>query len=296
MSGIRLEDKYMAIKELHEEKQFTIYELCNSMKLQRSSYYTWLKRKPSKRQLENEDLAEKIKAMDKEYNHTLGSRRMMVFINRRYKTNYNHKRIRRIMRILGIYSVIRRKRHSCTVRSLKEQAAANILGRNFKADTYNKKWLTDVTELKYGNGSKAYLSAIIDLGDNHIVSWVLGHSNNNELVFKTFDIAVENNPEAHPLFHSDRGFQYTSPTFIQKLQEAGMTRSMSRVGKCVDNGPMEGFWGILKTEMYYLKSFESYEALEGAIADYIHYYNYERYQERLNCMTPMEYHEYLKTA
>ena len=278
---------------MHEEKQYTIYELCQAMKLQRSSYYKWLNRKPSQRQLENEDLAEKIKDMDKEHNHTLGSRRRMVFINRRYNTNFNHKRIRRIMRVLGIYSVIRRVRHSCTVRSPKEQAAENILSRDFKADTYNKKWLTDVTEFKYGDNNKAYLSAIIDLGDNHIVSWVLGHSNNNELVFKTFKIAVAQNPDAHPLFHSDRGFQYTSPAFVRMLQEAGMTRSMSRVGKCIDNGPMEGFWGILKTEMYYLNSFDSYETLEKAIADYIYYYNYERYQEKLNCMTPMEYHKYL---
>ena len=80
------------------------------------------------------------------------------------------------------------------------------------------------------------------------------------------------------------------------LNKANMTRSMSRVGKCVDNGPMEGFWGILKTEMYYLNHFETYEELEKAIAKYIHYYNYERYQEGLNNMTPMEYHAYLDAA
>lgn len=75
-----------------------------------------------------------------------------------------------------------------------------------------------------------------------------------------------------------------------------MTRSMSRVGKCIDNGLMEGFWGILKTEMYYLNHFEMYEELEKAIAKYIHYYNYERYRECLNSMTSMEYHAYLDAA
>lgn len=80
------------------------------------------------------------------------------------------------------------------------------------------------------------------------------------------------------------------------LEEAEMIRSMSRVGKCIDNGPMEGFWGIIKTEMYYLNKFETYEELEKAIEEYIYFYNYKRYQERLNCMTPMEYHEFLKTA
>ncbi|MBP3359663.1 MAG: IS3 family transposase [Clostridia bacterium] len=75
-----------------------------------------------------------------------------------------------------------------------------------------------------------------------------------------------------------------------------MTRSMSRVGKCIDNGPMEGFWGILKTEMYYLNHFETYEELEKAIAEYIHYYHYARYQEGLNNMTPMEYHACLDAS
>lgn len=282
---------------MHDEYLYPIEKLCKKLMISRSGYYKWLNRKPSKRQIINEDLADKIMQMYEEHNRTLGSRRMMIYINREYGTNYNQKHIRRIMRILGISSVIRRVRHSCTKRSPKEQAAENILNRDFHADTYNQKWLTDVTEFKYGNGSKAYLSAILDLGDNRIAAWVLGHSNNNELVFKTFRAAVKDNPDAHPLFHSDRGFQYTSPTFVNMLNKAQMTRSMSRVGKCIDNGPMEGFWGIIKTEMYHLNKFDTYEELEKAVETFIHYYNYDRYQEKLNCMTPMEYHEYLcKTA
>lgn len=194
------------------------------------------------------------------------------------------------MRVLGISSVIRRKRNSCTVRSPKEQVAENILNREFTAQKPNEKWLTDVTEFKYGDGNKAYLSAILDLYDRRIVSYVIGHSNNNQLVFETFDIAYKNNPNAKPIFHSDRGFQYTSPTFKNKLQQANMIQSMSRIGKCIDNGPMEGFWGIIKTEMYYLNKFSTYEALTTAITEYIDYYNNDRYQEKLKCMSPMEYH------
>ncbi len=288
--------KFTAVKELHEEYLYPVEKLCKKLMISRAGYYKWLKRKPSKRQLVNEDLADKIMRMYERHNRTLGSRRMWMFINREHNTHYNHKRIRRIMKILGISSLIRRARRSCTVRLPNEQAAENILNRDFHADTYNQKWLTDVTEFKYGKDSKAYLSAILDLGDNRITSWVLGHSNNNELVFKTFRSATENNPEAHPLFHSDRGFQYTSPTFVNMLNEANMTRSMSRVGKCIDNGPMEGFWGIIKTEMYYLNKFDTYDELEEAVKEFIHYYNYGRYQEKLNCMTPMEYHEFLGKA
>ena len=87
--------------------------------------------------------------------------------------------------------------------------------------------------------------------DRRIVSYVIRDRNDNKLVFDTLDKAVLENPNAHPLFHSDRGFQYTSRTFHKKLLDAGMTQSMSRVGRCIDNGPMEGFWGILKRECYY---------------------------------------------
>ncbi len=220
---------------------------------------------------------------------------MKIHINRKYNKCYNHKRIRRIMRTLGLSSVIRRKTHSCTISSPKEQAAENILNREFSAAGVNQKWLTDVTEFKYGINEKAYLSAILDLCDKRIVSYVIGHKNNNELVFETFDIALAENPTATPIFHSDRGFQYTSPTFKNKLSQAHMIQSMSRVGKCIDNGPMEAFWGFLKTEMYYLRKFNSYEDLKMAIEEYIYYYNNNRYQEKLGCLSPMEYHN-LKAA
>lgn len=233
--------------------------------------------------------------MYNEHEGVFGTKMMKIHINRKYHTRYNHKRIRRIMRILGISSVIRRKRHSCTIRSPKEQAVENILNRDFKATAPNQKWLSDITEFKYGANEKAYLSAIIDLYDKRIVSYVIGHRNNNELVFETFDKAVLENPTATPIFHSDRGFQYTNPVFKAKLAQAHMIQSMSRVGKCIDNGPMEGFWGTLKVEMYYLRKFDTYEELRKAIDDYIYYYNNNRYQEKLDCLSPIEYHN-LKAA
>ncbi len=96
------------------------------------------------------------------------------------------------------------------------------------------------------------------------------------------------NPDAHPLFHSDRGFQYTSRAFHQKLVQAGMTQSMSRVAHCIDNGPMEGFWGILKREPYYGRHFTSKQELVQMIESYIRYYNTRRVQRNLGVLTPME--------
>ena len=157
-----------------------------------------------------------------------------------------------------------------------------------------------VTEFKYGTSfddiHKLYLSVILDLCDRRPVAYVLGDSNNNQLVFDTFDQAVTLNPDAKPIFHSDRGYQYTSRAFHHKLEQAGMTQSMSRVAHCTDNGPMEGFWGILKREMYYKKKFHSREELVSAIVEYIDYYRNDRPQRGLGILTPMEYHDMLMAA
>ena len=107
----------------------------------------------------------------------------------------------------------------------------------------------------------------------------------------TFDEAVGLEPDAHPLFHSDRGFQYTSKQFAARLKKHHMKQSMSRVAHCIDNGPMEGFWGILKREMYYGKRFTSKMELLIAIESYIRYYNTERIQRHLHLMAPVEFHK-----
>jgi putative transposase len=143
--------------------------------------------------------------------------------------------------------------------------------------------------MKYGTSQKAYLSAILDLHDGSIVSYVLGKSNNNPLVFKTIDLALKANPGATPLLHSDRGFQYTSPGFKRKIGKANMVQSMSRVGRCIDNGPMEGFWGTLKCEKYYLNKYSTFEELKQDIEEYIYFYNHNRLQKRLNGLSPLEY-------
>lgn len=199
------------------------------------------------------------------------------------------------MKSINLTSVIRRKKKKY-IHSTPQITAENVLNREFETKESNKKWLTDVTEFKLTNGNKAYLSAILDLGDNSIVSYVLGKSNNNKLVFDTLDRAVEANPTAKPLFHSDRGFQYTCKTFKVKLNKINAIQSMSRVGRCIDNGPMESFWGTLKSEMYYLRKFSTFEELEQAIYEYIEFYNTKRLQKKLKGMTPTEYRSHTLIA
>ena len=290
---------YLAIKELHEKKHYAIDLLCEIAEIQRSAYYKWLHRKESRRETENRKLADLIEAIHNDFPE-LGYRRMRDVLLRTYGVHVSDNHVLRIMRILGIQSTVKFQRKGCTRSSSDPQyVAENILNRNFHAEKPNEKWLTDVTEFKYINENeihKIYLSAILDLCDKRVVSYVIGDHNNNPLVISTFDAAVATNPDAHPLFHSDRGFQYTSRIFHQKLVDAGMTQSMSRVGRCIDNGPMEGLWGIIKREMYYGRKYHDRETLVQALADYIDYYNNRRYQRKLMTLTPMEIHEALLAA
>lgn len=291
---MRLENKYLAVSSLNKEKGYPISTLCDIINLNRSSYYKWLHRDQSVQEAKDAKLIEHICQLYQESNGIFGYRRMHLNLKRRFELICNKKRVQRVMRAIGLKSVIRRKRPNY-IKSTPEITAENILGRIFTAEKLNGKWLTDVTEFKY-DGGKAYLSAILDLKDKSIVAYAVGHSNNNKLFFDTLDAAIRKYPDAKPLFHSDRGFQYTSKTFKAKLDAQGMTQSMSRIGRCIDNGPMEAFWGTLKAEMYYLNRFPNYESLKIAIEHYIHFYNNERFQERLGGFAPMEYRALLQAA
>ena len=284
----RLESKYLAIKYLHEEKNWSINWMCKKIGIARASYYKWLHRDVPEQELENIKLAELIKEYDERFNHILGYRRMTSWINHFNQTDYKKKRVHRIMKKLGIHSVIRKKKKKYTS-STPEAVAENKLGRDFYASAPNEKWVTDVTEFKVpGEQKKLYLSAIIDLYDRYPVAYVISTRNDNNLVFKTFDKAISSNPNAKPLFHSDRGFQYTSKVFKRKLEKQEMEQSMSRVGHCIDNGPTEGFWGIIKSEMYQMYEITDETSLRFAITDYIRFYSEERPQDRYQCKTPLE--------
>ena len=268
--------------------------LCEYLHLSRSAYYRWLKDPVSFSERYNKEIAEKIKDIHEAYPE-MGYRRIRDELDKRHGITVNDKRVLRICRKEHIQSTIKWKPKSCT-RNSNDPAhiARNYLNRDFHADAPNEKWLTDVTEFKYYIGievHKVYLSAILDLYDRRIVAYKIGDRNDNPLVMNTFDKAVAVEPDAHPLFHSDRGFQYTSKQFSARLKKHHMKQSMSRVAHCIDNGPMEGFWGILKREIYYGKRFTSKTDLVNTVESYIRYYNTERIQRKLCLMTPVEFHE-----
>ena len=284
---------YEAIKYCAEEYDDPVELSCKILHVSRSAYYKWLRGDFGRRIRENARIAEIIEDIHRK-DPDKGYRRIRDDLEKYHGIDVNDKRVLRICRKRGIKSTIKYSNHGCTRQARNPQyIAENVLNREFTAEKPNEKWLTDVTEFKWYEGiekHKVYLSAILDLYDRRIVSFVIRDHNDNPLVFDTFDAAVVANPDAHPLFHSDRGYQYTNRIFHEKLEAAGMLQSMSRVGKCIDNGPMEGFWGILKRERYYGKRFQSREELVEMIEEYIFYYNNRRLQRNLGVLTPMEKH------
>ncbi len=284
---------YEAIKYCAEEYDDPVELSCEILHVSRSAYYKWLRGDFGRRIRENARIAEIIEDIHRK-DPDKGYRRIRDDLEKYHGIDVNDKRVLRICRKRGIKSTIKYSNHGCTRQARNPQyIAENVLNREFTAEKPNEKWLTDVTEFKWYEGiekHKVYLSAILDLYDRRIVSFVIRDHNDNPLVFDTFDAAVVANPDAHPLFHSDRGYQYTNRIFHEKLEAAGMLQSMSRVGKCIDNGPMEGFWGILKRERYYGKRFQSREELVEMIEEYIFYYNNRRLQRNLGVLTPMEKH------
>nr|WP_272927917.1 IS3 family transposase [Enterococcus sp. JM4C] len=287
------------MQHLHEEKGYPIQQMCDKLQVTRSAYYRWLKLPKSAQEETNLQLVVTIRKIHDDHPE-MGYRRIKDELKRTYKVIINDKHILRLCRHEQIQSTIKHPANCITRRANHPYyTAKNVLNRKFKAKKPNQKWVTDVSEFKYYLGEKVhklYLSAILDLYDRRIVSYVLRDSNDLNLVFDTFDEAIKTEPNAHPIFHSDRGFQYTHINFYKRLKNAKMTQSMSRVGKCIDNGPMEGFWGILKREKYYNHKFTSREELVDMITQYINYYNNGRYQRKLHVMTPMEFHQHYYEA
>lgn len=275
-----------------EHPEYSISSLCRLGKVNKAAYYKWLKRPSNSNDELNHRLAELIKKLHQQY-PDMGYRRLRDMLDHEYHIRVNDKRILRICRKLKIQSVVKNP-HNCCTRPAVDPAyiAENILNREFDADRPEQKWVTDVSEFKYGPDGdhihKLYLSVILDLYGRIPVATVISDHNDNKLVYDTFDQAIAKHPGAAPLFHSDRGYQYTSKGFHDRLEKAGMTQSMSRVAHCIDNGVMEGFWGILKREAYYGRRFKTKDELVNAIAKYINYYTYDRPQRNLGVKTPEE--------
>lgn len=226
-----------------------------------------------------------------------GWRTIRMILENKYGIIMNHKKIRRIMFQYGLKARIRQKsKHRAVFQKVQNTCiCSNLLNRNFTQIKPDKAFTTDVTYLFYNKGKPAYLSVIKDLGSKDITAYVLSEKNNLNLALNTLKKIPKSYNLNSALIHSDQGFAYTHPLYIQKVKELKMTQSMSRKGNCLDNAPVESFFGHLKDEVDY-KNCKTFEELKDKIDKYIYHYNNERYQWNLNKMTPMEYKHHLLTA
>ena len=200
----------------------------------------------------------------------------------------NHKTVLRLMKSLGLKSIIRIKKYK-SYKGEHGKIAPNILERNFKATAPNQKWATDITEFNV-SGKKLYLSPIIDLFNQEIISYELTERPVFSQVTMMLKKAFKKIPNSTNLtLHSDQGWQYQMRQYQYLLKEKGITQSMSRKGNCLDNAIIENFFGTLKAELFYIQKFTGIEELKHEIKQYINYYNKERIKSNLNKMSPIQY-------
>jgi putative transposase len=251
----------------------------------RGSFYYHLKKNLSVDKYR--DVKVQIKRIYYYHKGRYGYRRITIEMNN-LGYNINHKTVLRLMRVLGLKSLIRSRKKYKSYKG-QQGKSDNILNRNFKANKPNEKWATDITEFNV-SGRKLYLSPIIDLYNKEIISYNLSISPNFKQVNTMLDIAFRKLPDNVNLtLHSDQGWQYQMRRYQFLLKKNNITQSMSRKGNCLDNAIIENFFGILKTELFYLNKYKSIEQLKLDITKYIHYYNNERISSKLNGLSPVKY-------
>lgn len=170
-------------------------------------------------------------------------------------------------------------------------AVENLLQRGFHSEKPNEKWITDITEFHIPAG-KIYLSPIVDCYDGLPVSWTIGTSPNADLVNTMLDAAIATlGDDEHPIVHSDRGAHYRWPGWIERMEKAGLTRSMSKKGCSPDNSACEGFFGRLKNEMFYDRTWTGVNINEfiEMLDRYIHWYAEKRIKISLGGLSPLQY-------
>ncbi len=266
-------------------QQYPIAGLLKAAQLPRSTFY--YQQQVLRQDDKHQQLKETIKAVFERHKGRYGYRRITAAI-RQLGSRVNHKTVQRLMGILGLKSLVRPKKY----RSFKGEigrTAPNELQRRFAADSANQKWVTDVTEFNVA-GEKLYLSPILDLYNGEIVAFETSKRPVFDLVNSMLKKALAKlSPHEKPMLHSDQGWQYRMPAYQRQLRERQLVQSMSRKGNCYDNAAMESFFGVLKSEFFYLNKFDSVDALRDGLADYIHYYNHDRIKLKLKGLSPVQY-------
>lgn len=272
-----------AITELRRE--YELAALLEFAGIPRSTYYYHCKKAQSKDkyQLEKAEIA----VIYQENQGRYGYRRILLELrNRGY--GLNHKTVQKLMKELGLKCMVRMKKYR-SYRGEVGKTAPNLLKRDFHAEKPHQKWATDITEFSLF-GQKLYLSPILDMYNGEIISYAISERANFLQITKMLDKAFKKIPDGTNLIlHSDQGWQYQNARYQKRLTDKGIRQSMSRKGNCLDNAVMENFFGLLKSELLYLRDFRSFEEFQTELELYLEYYNGKRIKAKLNGLSPVQY-------
>jgi len=278
---------------------FALPELLSCLDLARSSYY--YQRKVLQAPDKYYDLRLRIRNLFEKHDKNWGYRRIWAGLRSEVQpTKVSEKIVREIMRQEGLFVIYNRKPKRKWSAYTGEHGAApvNLVQRNFSANVPNELWLTDIAQFSLRN-FKCYLSPVIDCFDGKVVSWSISKSPNAQLVNSMLAEATQQLSEGQrPIIHSDQGWHYWWPEWIELCIKANLTRSMSRKGCTQDNSACEGFFGRLKNEFFYHRNWNnvSYDVFEEKLNQYIMYYNEERIKQSLGYLSPNQYRRSLGIA
>jgi len=271
--------------------EFPIRRMCKVLDVSRSGYYAWRGRPASEREMANQELYKKVKAVYHRNHRTYGSPRIYQALKRQEVT-CSENRVARLMRLHGLRARQTKTYKTTTRRNKADPVAPNVLKRDFKAEGPNEKWLADITYIPTEEGW-LYLAAALDLYSRRIVGWAMSDRMTNDLTLSALRMAVQQR-EVDPalIHHSDQGSQYTSGEYQQMLKDWGIVVSMNGVGTWYDNAPMESFFGTLKSEWVHHHTYRTREEARTDLFYYIEaFYNRQRLHSSLGYLSPASYEQ-----
>jgi putative transposase len=253
-----------------------------------SGFYAWQQRPESARARQDRHLRLRIRASHEASRQRYGRPRIWQDLHEEGEC-VSEKRVARLMRAEGLRARAPKRFRSTTMSEHDQPVAANVLDRCFDAERPNQRWVGDTTEFIIGSSAKLYLAAILDLYSRFVVGWAVSAVHDRYLTLRALDMALKRRcPEAGLLHHSDQGCTYASEDYRARLEQHGITCSMSRRGNCYDNAVIESWFSTVKSEE--AEHFESYPHANEALFEYIEvFYNQQRRHSTLGQISPAEF-------
>ncbi|KIL47820.1 mobile element protein [Jeotgalibacillus campisalis] len=279
-----------------------VQALCRTANVSRSGYYAWVKKTEKHAIREEQDYRDYLllKCIYDAHRGKIGYRGFYMVLVELLEMPMNHKKILRLMRKFNLFAKIRRANpYKKIAKATKEHlVCSNLLNRQFEQDEPGKVFVTDITYLPNRSGQMAYLSCVKDVATREISAYEVTTSISMDIVYNTLrklKESLDGNIHPESMIHSDQGFHYTHPEYQRQVKEMGLTQSMSRRGNCLDNAPIESFFGHFKDDVDF-KQATSLSELKSLIDTYMDYYNGSRKQWNLKKMTPAQYRSHLIAA